>query len=1309
VQTCPDCGRDRSAGFARCGYCGHLFADGEPMPDVSRTVTILTSDLQGSTALGEKLDPESLREVLDLYFDAMRLVLEAHGGTIEKIIGDAILAVFGLSDTRADHAFRAVRAAAEGQVALRALNARLDARWGIQLSNRTGIASGVLVVRAAGAREHILTGDVVAISGRLEQSAPPLEALLDEPTYAAAGAMAAVVAEPFLARPRNAEPMAAFRLVSVDPAEAAPAAPSSAEAAGGRTCPNCGTANPGDFRLCGGCGAPLLVARAAATRKTVTIVFAAFHVRDPAGGPLAPDAQRAVMARAFEASREALARHGGTIEKFIGDAVMAVFGLPMRHEDDALRAVRAALDLQAALRLLAAALKGESAITLEVAMGVNTGEVITGEAALGQRLVTGDAVNVAARLEQAAPAGGILVGGLTATLVRGVAHLEQVASLAVKGKSEPVPAHRLLGVLSASGPARRSATALVGRETEIRLLADAFDAAVDGRTCRIVTLVGDAGVGKTRLAAEFLDAARSRATVVSGRCLPYGDGITFWPIVEIVRSAASLRESDTPSMALRKLRRLVGDDAVVERVAAAAGLRDAPFQVGELFWGIRRFLEILAARTPLVVVFDDIHWAEPTFLDLLGHLTATAHDQPILLLCMARSELFERRPSWGQAPGEGTIVLAPLSDEDAARVIENLLGRIGLADSVRDRIVAAAEGNPLFVEQLVSMLQETGALRLAGDRWEPAGDLASLAIPPTIHALLAARLDALPECERAVADPASVIGLVFARLALEALVEDDVRDELTERLGALTARQFVRPMDAAAGEDSEYRFAHLMIRDATYAGLLKRTRARLHERFVAWADEANRATDRAAEFEEILGYHLEQAHRYLAELGPLDEHGVAVGIDASGRLASAGQRALVRGDMPATANLVRRAAALLPEDHAARPRLSFELALALREVGERDAAQAALGSAAEGAARLGDVGLETTARLERLMTQYWADPSKIEGDIEERIRSSIAELERAGDEAGLARAWLTLAGVRVVDARWGVAAEAVELVIEHARRAGDRILEIRAGPNLALCAELGPTPVPEAIRLCEDVIGRLGGDRKAEAVTLRSLAHLHAMRGEFETAREEYRRSRAMLEELGWRFHAALTSITSGLIEMLAGDPLAAEAELRGDYATLEELGDRNYISTVAAYLAEALYRQGRDGEADAMASFGAEVAAPDDVATQIALRRVRGRLLARAGRAGEAESLCREAVEMSRTEDDPADQAATLTALADVLRASARDVEAAATETAALALYEAKGDIVSAAAARRSLAGGRLHPAGPLGPEEPGPSLERV
>lgn len=1290
MQICDDCGEENPGTYRLCGYCGAQLVAGSPPPEIRRTVTIAISDLKGSTALGEKLDPESLFGVLALYFDAMRLIFESHGGTIEKIIGDAIVAVFGLTAAGEDHALRAVRAAAESQHALGVLNEQLNRRWGVELVNRTGIASGEVVLTPSSAGEHILVGDVVQLANKLEQSAPAMEVLVGEATYRIVAAQVTVAPfEPVT--PKGAMvPVPAYRLVSVTPAADSEVAPAPAGRAEARICPSCGVHNPTAFRRCGSCGSDLIAKRAREIRKTVTIVFADLKAATVRGEPLAPAVLKDVMARAFEASQRALARHGATVEKFIGDAVMAVFGLPVRHEDDALRAVRSALDLKAGLITLAESLERDQAIHLDVGIGVNTGEVVAGHASRGPRFVTGDAVNVAARLEQAARSREVLMGQLTYALVRDFAEVEEIAPLALKGKSQRVRAYRLLGVKSAAAPRRRQELAMVGRAAEMTLLSDAFESAVADRACRMVTLIGDAGVGKTRLTEEFLDSIGGRVRIVRGRCLPYGAGITFWPIVGVVGNAAGIQETDNPEVAREKLRRLIGDDAVADRVAAAVGLLDAPFQLAEIFWGIRRFFEILAAERPLAVLFDDIHWAEPTFLDLIGRLIAATEDAPVMILCAARQQLLDKQPSWAEGPGASRIVLTGLADADAATLIENLLGKAGLSERARAKVVAAAEGNPLFVEQLVSMLIDSGMLRFVDGRWEPTGDLSGIAIPPTIHALLAARLDQLPDDERAVVDPASVIGLVFVQAALQAIVDDDVRSQVPAHLTTLEQRQLVRRQAPADEEALQYRFAHLMIRDAAYAGLLKRTRAELHERFVAWADEANRAVDRATEFEEILGYHLEQAHRYLSELGPLDQHGIALGIDASGRLASAGRRAFVRGDMPATANLLRRAAALLPASHPSRPRLQFQFGLALWETGEYSAAAAALDGAKAGAAALQDTGLETTARLTLLMKQYYADPSKVEGRVEDRVREAIAIVERVGDEEGLARAWLAMAGLRMVDRQWGQAAKAIEKVIEHARQAEDRVLEMRAAPNLAICAEFGPTPVDEAIRMCEEIIARSGGDRKVEAIALGSLAHMHAMQGNFESARDEYRRARAMLEELGWTFTAALSSIVSGPIEMLAGDPVAAEVELRRDYEILDRLGDRNYISTVAAYLAESLYRQGRYDEADTFATFSADIAAPDDLATQVLWRGVSAKLLARQGELEEAERIAREAVAMSRRADDPVDdQANALMDLVQVLRMAGRHDEGAGEAEQALALYQKKGNLVSAAAARRFTAEG--------------------
>jgi class 3 adenylate cyclase len=844
--------------------------------DAQPVVTIVASDLQGSTALGERLDAEALREVLASYFDASTAVIEAHGGFVHKIVGDAIIAVFGLPITADDDAMRAVRAAAASQAALSELNDELERRWHIRLVNRTGVATGPVGVSTTSIGEIILSGGVVGLASALEHAAPPSGVLLAESTHRLVADSVTAPTTTITAGGGRPD-LTAYRLEAVAPSDRAAAA-------------TIGQAM-----------------RRRETRKTVTIVFADLSATTLDGIPFAPDAARPAVAQAFDAARQALTRHGGTVEKFIGDAIMAVFGLPVRHEDDAQRAVRAALDLRTGLAALAAPLEADG-IRMAVAIGVNSGEVVAGDASAGQRLVTGDAVNTAARLEQAAGPGVILLGATTRALVGDLAEVDEVAPLTLKGKAEPVRAFRLLG-MGAGAPADSPRGAMVGREQELRWLLEAFETAVAEHSSQMVTLVGDAGVGKSRLTQEFLATVVDRARLVRGRCLPYGDGITYWPIIEVMSAAARIKEADTPAVARRKLRRSLGDEEVADRIAAAIGLLEAPFQVAELAWGIRRGFEILAAERPLVVVFDDIHWAEATFLELIDRLTATIESASVTLLCTARRELLTKEPTWAEGHGQRRIDLAPLDDADAATVIDNLLGSAGLSMPVRARVVAAAEGNPLFVEQLVSMLVDSGVLRLVDGRWEATGSIDAMAIPPTIHALLAARLDQLPETERAVIDPAAVIGLVFEQAAVEAIADDDVGASVPAGLTALEARQLVR-RQGVDGADAAYRFGHLMIRDATYAGLLKRTRAELHQRFVAWIDETYRAHDRAMEVEEITGYHLEQAHRYLAELGPLDAEGHALGLDASVRLASAGERAFARGDMPATANLLRRAAAV---------------------------------------------------------------------------------------------------------------------------------------------------------------------------------------------------------------------------------------------------------------------------------------------------------------------------------------------------------------------------------------------------------------
>ncbi|HEY7283157.1 MAG TPA: adenylate/guanylate cyclase domain-containing protein, partial [Actinomycetota bacterium] len=414
------------------------------------------------------------------------------------------------------------------------------------------------------------------------------------------------------------------------------------------TCPSCGRENPEGFAFCGFCGAALDAAppQGREVRKTVTIVFSDVTGSTELGERLDPETLRRVMSRYFDAMRAVIERHGGTVEKFIGDAVMAVFGIPVLHEEDALRGVRAAWEMREELAALNEQLRPERGVTIAVRTGVNTGEVVAGDPASGQTLVTGDTVNTAARLEQAAAPGEILLGDVTYRLVRDAVEVETVEPLELKGKAEPVPAHRLLDVApEAAGHARHLDSPMVGRNRELSLIRESFDRAVSERECHLFTLLGAAGVGKSRLVEEFIGAT-SGATVLRGRCLPYGEGITFYPVADVVRQA--MGEHDMGS----GVDALIEDEErapmVVERLAAVLG-EDSAAGIGteEMFWAVRTLFEGIAHRNPLVVVFDDIHWGEPTFLDLVDHVAGWSRDAPILLLCVARPELLDVRPTWG--------------------------------------------------------------------------------------------------------------------------------------------------------------------------------------------------------------------------------------------------------------------------------------------------------------------------------------------------------------------------------------------------------------------------------------------------------------------------------------------------------------------------------------------------------------------------------------------------------------------------------------------------------------------------------------
>ena len=1049
-------------------------------------------------------------------------------------------------------------------------------------------------------------------------------------------------------------------------------------------CSQCGTENPDVAKFCLACGSPLAAAAPPQEfRKVVTIVFSDLKGSTSMGERLDSESLREVMTRYFDTMRAELEQHGGVVEKFIGDAVMAVFGLPKLHEDDALRAVRAAAGMQRALEELNDELDQQWGVRLANRTGVNTGEVVAGDPTSGQRLVTGDAVNVAARLEQAADEREVLLGDLTYRLVRDFVDVEPVQPLELKGKSEPVPAYRLVGVREGAERPRRLDAPMVGRDRELEQLSVMLGEAVDARRCRLVTVVGEAGVGKSRLIDEFVRSVEGDVSFLRGRCLPYGDGITFWPLAEAVRQASGIMERDSTESALKKLSALSGDAEAEERVASAIGLSPTQFPVEELFWGARKLLEALARLRPLLVLFEDVHWAETTFLELIEHVVDATDDAGLLVVCTTRPEFLERRPDWSTTAGSARIELERLTEDETSAVAEHLLGMAGLDERVRARIVQAAEGNPLFVEQLLSMLIDEGLIRFENGVWRAEADIDRAVVPPTIQALLAARLDYLEPEERAVIEPASVVGHVFFKDAVSYLLPEPARHDLGARLGSLTDKQLVHPDLSHSLEEEAFRFHHILIRDTAYEGILKRARATFHEQFVEWADSVNR--EGATEYEEINGYHLEQAFRYLSELGPVDDHGRALAADAASRLASAGRRAFARGDMPAAANLLERSAVLFPEDDLRRLELLSSLGEALMEIGEFAKAELFVDQAILQAKEREETRIWADAVVTRLLVRHHVVPD-LERWSEEVIREQeqvIPVLEHVSAHAELAKAWRLVGYVHGSVLRWSEQLDAHRRAIEHARLAADARLEARLIAEYTAGLRDGPTHVSEAIRECEEALERGLADRQAEAFVLCSLARLRAMEGDFGQARELIARARRLRDELGANVIVPLTSLQSSRVETLAADLQAAEHALRGDFEKLSAMGDKYLLPTVAALLARAISEQDRYADAAEMYATAEERADEDDVETKAVLLCVRARLLAHDGDLPGAERAAREAVEVLTSIEAPDMRGDCLVTLAEVLATAARPDEARAALEEALELYERKGNLVSADRAR--------------------------
>jgi tetratricopeptide (TPR) repeat protein len=613
--------------------------------------------------------------------------------------------------------------------------------------------------------------------------------------------------------------------------------------------------------------------------------------------------------------------------------------------------------------------------------------------------------------------------------------------------------------------------------------------------------------------------------------------------------------------------------------------------------------------------------------------------------------------------------------------VSNLLGVSGLPRDVLANIVRAAGGNPLYAEQMLSMLVDNGALRLEDGVWRRGASAAEITVPPTIHALLEARLDKLGRYERATVEPASVIGVEFGHGAVESLAAEAVRPKMSEYIGTLTRKQFIRPTPSTS-EDARYRFHHHLVRDTVYNGLLKRSRAQLHVEFVRWADKVNAERQRALEFEEILGYHLEQAHRYLRELGPLDEQGVAIAGDAARRLSSAGRRAAARGDMNASANLYRRAVALLDPQDPRRLPLLPELAETLIGIGDFSAAREVLDEAGRAADACGDHRVKAASALIGMFVRLYSGEQQTDWS-EATLRVAhelIPVLQREEAHNELATAWRLVVLVHGIAGHYTLASSAVDHAIHHARLAGNDRLVARNALILSINALYGSTPVPQAIAQCEQTVAQHISDRQVQYSVMCTLAQLKAMNGELDAARGLYRHGRAMLRDLGQGVNAASTGIDLARVELLGGDLALAEREMREDYDFLAAKGETYFLSTMAGLLSRIVRDQGRDDEALALSKTAEAATASDDVESQALWRAVRAPILARQGDVDQAVRLAREAVELTRQTEAPTLQADALAELACVLRIAGQTAQALDAVGEAVSLYRAKGNLVQAA-----------------------------
>jgi tetratricopeptide (TPR) repeat protein/ketosteroid isomerase-like protein len=1081
-------------------------------------------------------------------------------------------------------------------------------------------------------------------------------------------------------------------------------------AALGNRCPRCGADNPATKRFCGDCGAPIVptaVQSAAATgspetstargvtagsqtvapetRKVITVVFADLMGSTALQERLDPESVNRVMDAYYRAVRGPVEAAGGTVVQLLGDGVLCAFGIPRIAEDDALRAVRAAVGIQRAFREF---LQAQPWLTVPIGLrvAVNTGEVVVSDE---HPAGIGDPLNVAARLQQEARDGEVLIGQATRRLVADAVTLERAGAFVLKGRAETVTAYR---VVSLERPTAAASAIFVGRDEELARIGAVYEAAVAKRAASLAVVLGSPGLGKSRLIAEIARRLGDAASVVHAQCDAAG-GATFAPVAEALRKWLAGRDSSDgtartdpsdPAGVRAALETAIPDDADRGRIAAGimALLAGSPASPEETFFVIRRFLAALAEQKPLVLVIDDLHWAEPLLLDLVEHLIQWGSGVPMLVLVGARPELRGVRSSLVTPGGlvADVVTLSGLDAGAATRLAASVIGASDLPAVVAAKVLATSEGNPLFVRELVRMLVEEGAIERQGERWVLGANLAALEIPPTIHALLAARIERLRPEERMVLERAAVVGRHFSRSAVAALLgRNDTA--LDARLEALRRTELIeRDTGWFLGEPA-LRFHHVLIRDAAYRRLLKGTRAELHQRVTDWIEAQ---VGDAAEHDETIGWHLEQAHRLLGELGPLDAAAASLGERAARRLAAAGRRALARDDLVPAASLLGRALDRLGADDQGRADLVLdwcEALLASGDVATTSRAIAELGRMMADSERLRAWHACFSGQLAVL-----TDPDALRA-AEGAVAAAAETLTAAGDTAGEAKAHSVHALVLAQLGQIGACEVALDRALAAARRVrGERRLANAVLAGAPLAALWGPSPVTRASGRCLDVVRVLRitqGAPAVEAVALRCQAVLETLRGRGEAARRMIASSRKLVEELGITQRVLEADLFAGLIELLEGAAPGAERWLRSAWDGLRDQGLGIAAAQAGALLARALLAQGRVDEAETV-SRESESLAGDSFQAAIAWRGVRAEVLAARGDRAAAIAVARAAVEIAAATDDLLDHADARASLAVALRAAGRGSEAEAEQRRAIELWEAKGATLLVERARR-------------------------